>query len=78
MGSMTARTGRVLDDYGPEVFKKAIARVLEEGTHDPSRIRVVCEEVRCATGEKPTQIPTFGTHVPERDVVPHDLGGYDV
>ncbi|MCP4503192.1 MAG: hypothetical protein GY822_24920, partial [Deltaproteobacteria bacterium] len=46
MGSMTARTGRVLDDYGPEVFKKAIARVLEEGTHDPSRIRVVCEEVR--------------------------------
>ena len=78
MGSMTARTGKVLDEYGPEVFKEAIDRILKEGTHDPSRIRVVCEEIRCSTGEKPTQVPVFGANVPERDVVPHDLGGYDV
>ncbi|MCP4501227.1 MAG: hypothetical protein GY822_14805, partial [Deltaproteobacteria bacterium] len=77
-GSMTARTGNVLDEYGPEIFKEAIAQILKEGTHDPSRIRVVCEKVRCSMGEKPTQSPVFGAHVPERDVVPHDLGGYDV
>ena len=78
MGSMTARTGKALDEYGPEIFKKAIARILKEGTHDPSRIRVICEEIRYSIGEKPTQTPTFGAHVAERDVVPHDLGGYDV
>jgi transposase len=78
IGSMTAQTTRLLDLYGAEIFAKAIAETIERGTHDPGEIGVRCENHRRA-GEQvvPIDIP-IGDNVCDRDVIPHDLGGYDV
>jgi hypothetical protein len=39
---------------------------------------VLCEQMRKNLA-LPIPIPLdIGAHVPDRDVVPHDLGGYDV
>jgi hypothetical protein len=75
---MTARTTRLLDLYGPEVFAKAIAETIERGTHDPGEVGVLCEKHRRAAEHPvPIHVP-LGDHVRDRDVIPHDLGGYDV
>jgi hypothetical protein len=39
---------------------------------------VLCEKHRRAAEHPvPIHVP-LGSHVPDRDVIPHDLGGYDV
>ena len=78
VGSMVAQTGKLLDLYGLDVFRKAIAETIERGTHDPGEIGVLCEKHR-RTAETPLPLDIqLGEHVPDRDVIPHDLGGYDV
>jgi hypothetical protein len=78
VGSVTARTTKLLDLYGQEVFAKAITETIERGTPDPGEVGVLCEKHRRAA-EHPVPIHApLGRHVPDRDVIPHDLGGYDV
>jgi transposase len=78
VGTMVAQTCRLLDLYGRDIFEKAIAETIERGTHDPGEIGVLCEKHRRAAERPvPLEVP-LGDHVPDRDVVPHDLGGYDV
>jgi transposase len=78
VGSMTARTTKLLDLYGQDIFAKAIAETIERGTHDPGEVGVLCEKHRrAAVHPVPIHVP-LGSHVPDRDVIPHDLGGYDV
>lgn len=78
VGSMTARTTKLLDLYGQDIFAKAIAETIERGTHDPGEVGVLCEKHRRAA-EHPVPIHvSLGDHIPDRDVIPHDLGGYDV
>lgn len=78
VGSMVAQTGKLLDLYGLDVFRRAVADTIERGTHDPGEIGVLCEKHRRATeGPLPMDVQ-LGDHVPDRDVIPHDLGGYDV
>lgn len=77
VGSMTAQTTKLLDLYGPDVFAKAVAETVERGTHDPGEIGVLCEKHRRAA-ERPVPIDVpLGDGIPDRDVIPHDLGGYD-
>jgi transposase len=77
VGSMIAQTGKLLDLYGDEIFATAVAQTVERGTHDPGEIGVLCERHRRAT-ERPIPIDiAIGDNVPDRDVIPHDLGGYD-
>jgi transposase len=77
IGSMVAQTSRLLDLYGPDVFGKAVAETVERGTHDPGEVGVLCEKHRRA-GEQPVPIDIpLSDGVPDRDVIPHDLGGYD-
>jgi len=77
VGSMVAQTSRLLDLYGADVFGKAIAETIERGTHDPGEVGVLCEKHRRAA-ERPVPIHVpLGDDVPDRDVIPHDLGGYD-
>jgi transposase len=77
VGSMVAQTGKLLDLYGLDVFRRAVADTLERGTHDPGEIGVLCEKHRrAAEGPLPMDV-RLGDHVPDRDVIPHDLGGYD-
>jgi transposase len=78
VGSMAAQTGKLLDLYGREIFQKAVAETIERGTHDPGEIGVRCEKHRRAA-EQPVPIDVrLGDDVPDRDVIPHDLGSYDV
>lgn len=75
IGSMTARTVKLLDLYGAETLRNAVARVLDRGLHDLGALSIFCEQQR----QRPTApLPvTLGKHVPEHDVVPHDLSHYD-
>jgi hypothetical protein len=69
----------VVDDVDSldEAGGRAVTEALSRGTFDPSALAVLCETFRREAG-RPVPLPvTFGSHVPERDVVPHDLGGYD-
>jgi hypothetical protein len=77
VGSMTVQTNRLLNLYGENIFALAVAETIARGTHDPGEIGVLCEKHRRA-GQSPVPIDVpIGDHIPDREVIPHDLGGYD-
>jgi transposase len=77
LGSMTARTLKLLDLYGAELLASAVAQVIERGLHDPGAIASLCEQQRRALAAPvPVDVP-LAAHVQDRDVVPHDLESYD-
>lgn len=77
LGSMVARTIQLLDAYGAPKVRSAVAEMIERGTHDVGALAVLCEQRRRARRGPAATVVAFGGHVPECDVVPHDLGGYD-
>ena len=77
LGNMVARTIGLLDAYGAPVVREAVADMLARGTHDHGAMAILCEQRRRRRGDRPPLIVALGEHVHERDVVPHDLGGYD-
>ena len=78
IGFMTARSLKLLELYGDDVFRAAVIDVVARGSHDPGAIAVVCEQMR-VRASRPVPIPVaLGDHVTDRDVVPHDLEQYDV
>ena len=78
LGSMTARTLKLLDLYGADLFAAAVAEVITRGTWDIGAIAHVCEQLRIAAA-RPVPVPlNLGAHVPDRDVIPHPLESYDV
>lgn len=77
VGLMTARTGKLLELYGAETLAKAVADVLARGLHDPGALALCCEQVRRAAGAPMPVTLELGAHVPDCDVIPHDLGKYD-
>ncbi len=76
LGAMVSRTIGLLDAYGPAVLQKAVAEMIERGTHDPGALAILCEQERHKSSAAPL-VPHFAEHVHERDVIPHDLGDYD-
>lgn len=77
IGSLTARTLSLLDLYGAAIVTGAVADVLARGVADIGALALACERLRKDHG-RPVPIPmTLGEHVNDRDVLPHDLGGYD-
>jgi transposase len=77
VGSMTSRTLVLLDLYGRDLFAAAVADVLARGTWDIGAISQLCEQRRVAATRPVPVLVEFGAHVPERDVIPHALEGYD-
>jgi len=77
VGLMTARTGKLLDLYGADVLAKAVADVLARGLHDPGALALRCEQARRAAGGPMPAALELGPHVPDCDVIPHDLSQYD-
>jgi transposase len=77
MGNMVARTLTLLDAYGVPTLRDAISEMIQRGTHDPGAMAILCEQRRRRLGDKPPALVTLGDHVRDRDVIPHDLGGYD-
>lgn len=77
VGFMTAKALRLLDLYGVEILGAAASEAIARGTHDPGALAVLCEERRRAA-DSPVPIDIdLGAHVPDRDVIPHDLETYD-
>ena len=77
VGFMTAKALHLLDLYGVEILGTAAREAIARGTHDPGALAVLCEERRrAADGAVPIDID-LGAHVPDRDVIPHDLETYD-
>ena len=77
VGSMTAKATKLLDLYGVEAFGAAAREAIARNVHDPGALAVLCEERRrAAMSPVPVDID-LGDHVPDRDVIPHDLETYD-
>ena len=77
VGLMTARTGKLLELYGAEVLTKAVAAVLACGLHDPGALALHCEQARRRAGAPMPPLLELVPHVPDCDVIPHDLADYD-
>lgn len=77
LGSMTARTLKLLDLYGDEALAQAVSQALERGLHDPGALAALCEQARIARHRPMPVHLDFADHVRDRDVLPHDLGDYD-
>ncbi len=77
VGNMTTRTLKLLDLYGPALLAQAIACAIERGTSDPGALAQLCEQQR-SQQRIPVPIDVeLGDHVPDKEVIPHDLGRYD-
>ena len=75
VGSLVARTQKLLDLYGVSVLTRAVDTLLDKGSHDYGALAILCEQTR--TRPRPVLPIELGAHVVDRDVIPHDLGGYD-
>jgi hypothetical protein len=75
VGSLVVRTTKLLDLYGKQVLTGAIEELLDRGGHDVGALAMLCEKRR----KRPRRVLPLelAPHVVERDVIPHDLGGYD-
>lgn len=77
VGGLTARTIALLDRYGEVTVAAAVTEVLARGTHDPGAVALICERLR-RQSDKPVPLDVLlGSHVNDRDVIPHSLEGYD-
>jgi transposase len=77
VGSLTASTLRLLDLYGSDLLAQAVAEVLARGMHDPGALAHVCEQHRRAKCLPVPVAVELSAHVPDREVIPHDLESYD-
>lgn len=75
VGSLVARTLKLLDLYGGSVLAEATVDLLDKGSHDFGALSILCEQRRA----RPRAVLPIelAPHVVDRDVIPHDLGGYD-
>lgn len=77
LGSMVGYTVKLLDAYGPAVMREVVADMIARGIHDRGAMAILCEQRRKRRSGPAPLVLQLGDHVVERDVVPHDLGGYD-
>lgn len=77
LGSMVAFTIQLLDAYSPAVLREVVAEMVARGTHDRGAMAILCEQRRKRRSGPAPLVLQLGDHVIEREVVPHDLGGYD-
>ncbi len=77
LGSMVARTVKLLDMYGATVLGAAVDEMLERSIVDIGAMAVLCETHRKRRGTRVVPVLELADYVRDRDVIPHDLGGYD-
>ena len=77
-GNCTARTVRLFELYGSDILSRAVDTLLTRGTSDLGALAHVCEQLR-RERQRPVPIDVHvPSHAKDRDVIPHDLEGYDV
>ena len=77
IGAMTARALKLLDLYGDALFTEAVTDILSRGLHDPGALAQLLEQKRRASQRLIPVELTFKSHVPDTDVIPHNLEDYD-
>jgi transposase len=77
LGSMVGFTIKLLDAYGPAVMREVVADMVARGIHDRGAMAILCEQRRKRRSGPAPLVLQLGAHVVEREVIPHDLGGYD-
>lgn len=77
IGLCTARLLKQLDLYGPDIFRAALDDVLAQRRHDLAAFNYACEAARRRAQPATPVAATFGPHVDDHDVIPHDLDTYD-
>lgn len=77
IGSSVYRLGRLLDLYGDAVFTAAVAEILASDTHDLGAVQVACEKHRRHRARPVPINVALPSHIPDREVIPHDLDNYD-
>jgi hypothetical protein len=76
IGVAVARASNACDDYGIDVFAAAVDEFVSRGLVDPAALGALCDHIQ--RHRKPRATPASAPHhVDDRDVTPHDLGGYD-
>ena len=73
----TAKVVQLLDLYGVDILGAAAREAIARDTYDPGALAVLCEDRRRAAN---TPVPVdidLGAHIPDRDVIPHNLDTYD-
>ena len=75
LGSLVARCLKLIELHGEDVFRSAVDRLLDKGSHDFGGLCILCDQIR--SPRKPSLPIEFGPHVRDADVASHDLGGYD-
>ena len=77
IGNMTARTLKLLELYGADIFAAAVEEMLARRTHDIGALAHLCEQRRRAQALPVPVEVKMSAHVNDREVVPHSLGSYD-
>lgn len=77
LGNLVARTLKLLDLYGQEVFADAIAEAVQRKTADLGALALLCEQQRRGRLRPMPLDITLGGNINDRDVIPHDLEKYD-
>jgi transposase len=71
------RAIKLLDLYGDDIFAAAVAELVRRGLRDTSALAVACDRLR-QQRRRPMPVDVLlPAHIEDREVVPHDLGGYD-
>jgi transposase len=77
LGFMVSFAIQLLNAYGSAVLREVVADMLARGIHDRGAMAILCEQRRKRQHGPAPSLIQLGAHVVERDVIPHDLGGYD-
>jgi transposase len=77
LGFMVSFAIKLLDAYGTSLLRDVVADMLARGVHDRGAMAILCEQRRKRLRGPAPSLIQLGAHVVERDVIPHDLGGYD-
>lgn len=77
VGSMTSRVRMLRDLYGPELLREAVLVMVDQGTHDPGALALLCEQAR-RRRNLPIPLPLpLPPGVIDVESGPHDLASYD-
>lgn len=77
LGLQVTRAIKLLDLYGDDIFAAAVDELVVRGLRDTSALAVACDRLRRNRRRPvPVDVP-MPAHIDDREVIPHDLGGYD-
>jgi transposase len=77
LGYRVARTIKLLDLYGDQVFASAAADIIARELSDVGALAVACEKYRKDLGRLVPIALVLPDHLDDAEVVPHDLESYD-